>query len=238
MHAHPRIVRPRVKNFYYYSLLHRCAACCAAACAALCVVRCVAPMPLARIYRGLRCAACCAASCAAGCVVRCAAAGASAVQPAAGVKISARGGGSRQQGARGRHGRWRCVGGAAAGGCAVLRRQAVRAAGGWPPCSAPAVGRSSRVVTVRPLRARRSGVASVARRVQSGRARVQPRPAASPLRLRRQRSAPAAPPPGPRCVSCLAVARVPACPRRAPAAPPALACSRPRGVAALPPALP
>ena len=191
-------------------------------------------MPQSRIYRGLRCAACCAACC----VVRCAAACASAVQPAAGVKISARGAGSRQQGARGRHGRWRVVGGSSAGGCAVLRGQAVRAAGGWPPCSAPAVGRSARVVTVRPLRARRPGVPSWFGRVQPLRARVLRSSAASPLRLRRQRSAPAAPPPGPRCSSSPAVARAAVCPRPPPAVPPVLACSRPRGVAALPSSLP
>lgn len=92
-------------------------------------------MPQSRIYRGLRCAACCAACCAAGCVVRCAAAGASAVQPAAGVKISARGGGSRQQGARGRHGRGRGVGGAAAG-C----RQGAQAGGGGRRCALLADG--------------------------------------------------------------------------------------------------
>ena len=86
----------------------------------------------------------------------------------------------------------------------------MRAAGGWPPGSTPAVGRSARVVTAQPLCARRPGVPSWSRRVQPGRARVSasaanglqpaqsgrpPAPAALALPLRASPSAPAVPPP-------------------------------------------
>ena len=91
----------------------------------------------------------------------------------------------------------------------------MRAAGGWPEGGATKGGRSSRVVTVRPLRARRPGVPSWSRRVQPGRARVVagadiglqparlgrlPAPAAPAPPLRASPSAPAVPPP---CLQCL-----------------------------------
>ena len=123
----------------------------------------------------------------------------------------------------------------------------MRAAGGWPPGSAPAVGRSSRVVTVRPLRARRPGVPSWSRRVQPGRARVVagaaiglqpaqlgrlPAPAAPAPPLRASPSAPAVPPP---CLQCLRARVLAASP---PLLPPSLsrAALRPTASNCAPPA--
>ena len=93
------------------------------------------------------------------------------------------------------------------------------------------------------------GRSVVARRHRSAVARAAPwRPVVVPSCAagacscqRRRCSWPAArlirPASGPSSASA-APARVPVCPRRAPAVPPVLACSRPRGVAALPSSLP
>ena len=102
----------------------------------------------------------------------------------------------------------------------------MRAAGGWPPGSAPAVGRSARVGPAQPLCARRPGVPSWSRRVQPGRARVGagaaiglqpaqlgrlPAPAAPAPPLRASPSAPAVTPPCLQCLRARVLAASPPC---------------------------